>query len=114
MDKSLRCVICNAKLQYHSGTVLMKELLWRKHSSDNLFDTSDRKHKPRKLDIFTKYVPVQRNKLEQLEKNHQYDHERFVFYKLVTGKGFQEFIVYIQLEYCLPSATHFTSKDMKL
>ena len=57
-DKNLRCVICNAKLQYHGGTALMKELLWRKHSSDNLFDTSDRKPKQRKLDIFTKNVPV--------------------------------------------------------
>ena len=27
---------------------------------------------------------------------------------MVTGEGFQEFIVYIQLEYCLPLATHFT------
>jgi len=32
----------------------MKEHLKRKHPSDDPFDASDRKHKQRKLDIFTK------------------------------------------------------------
>ena len=27
---------------------------------------------------------------------------------MVTGEGFQEFITYIEPEYCIPSATHFT------
>ena len=61
----MRCTICNAKLQYHGGTTSMKEHLRRKHPSDDPFDASDRKHKQRKLDIFTKNVSAQQNELEQ-------------------------------------------------
>ena len=99
-----RILICNAKLQYHGGTTSMKEHLRRKHPSDNLFDTSDRRHKQRKLDIFTKKRSCSTERAGAISEKIT----RMIPISMVTGEGFRELIAYIEPEYRLPSATHFT------
>ena len=91
----------------------MKEHLKRKHPDDNPFEPSDEKRKYSKPDVFTKKRPCSVERAGAISERASERVTRMIIKDLhpinmVSGEGFRDLMAFMEPEYRLPSATHFT------